>query len=190
MPTSARCGTRLLHIPRRARTGTASNSAIPANGANSWPQDGPSHVLLVSSGGGHLAQLLALRPWWQDRQRTWVTFDSADTRSRLREEVVIHAYSPTTRNLKNLLRNLWLAARTLPQIKSDLVVSTGAAVAVPFFVVAKLLGVTTVFIEVFDRIDSRTLTGRICYPFADIFIVQWEQQQKLYPRARLVGSLM
>jgi UDP-N-acetylglucosamine:LPS N-acetylglucosamine transferase len=161
-----------------------------ADGPNSWPTDRPLHVLLVASGGGHLAQLLALRPWWQDERRTWVTFDSADTRSRLQGEVVIHAYSPTTRNVKNLLRNSWLALRTIPRTKPDLVVSTGAAVAVPFFVIARLLGVRTVFIEVFDRIDSRTLTGRICYPIADIFVVQWEQQQKLYPRACHVGSLM
>ncbi|MEJ2887915.1 PssD/Cps14F family polysaccharide biosynthesis glycosyltransferase [Actinomycetospora aeridis] len=152
--------------------------------------DDSVHVLLVASGGGHLAQLLALRPWWQERHRTWVTSDNADTRSQLEGEVVIHAFFPTTRNVKNLLRNSWLAFRTIPVVRPDLVVSTGAAVAVPFFLIARSLRIPTVFIEVFDRIESRTLTGRLCYPIADVFMVQWDEQQKLYPRAHVVGALM
>lgn len=167
-----------------------STTSIRAVDPTSSVPGGSEHVLFVASGGGHLAQLLALRPWWEHRRRTWVTFDNLDTRSKLEGEIVIHAFSPTTRNLKNLARNTVLALWTLPRIRPDLVVSTGAAVAVPFFVVAKLLGVPAVFIEVFDRIDTRTLTGRICYPFAEVFIVQWDQQRHLYPRARVIGSLM
>ena len=150
----------------------------------------PEHVLLVASSGGHLAQLLALRPWWAERRRTWVTFGTADAHTRLTGEYVVTAYSPTTRNVRNLVRNLWLAARTVPRERPDLVVSTGAAVAVPFFVVARLLGIPTVFIEVFDRVDSRTLTGRLCRPMSTLFLVQWPEQQALYPGARLIGSLM
>ena len=97
-------------------------------------------VLLVGSGGGHLGQLLTLRPWWERRERTWVTFDAEDTRSRLRGERVVHAYHPTTRNLPNLVRNTALALSVVPHLRPDLVVSTGAGVAVPFFVVARAWG--------------------------------------------------
>lgn len=150
----------------------------------------PAHVVLVCSSGGHLAQLLALRPWWAERRRTWVTFDKPDARSQLVGEHVVHAFSPTTRHLGNLLRNSWLALRVLPRERPDLVVSTGAAVAVPFFVVAKLLGIPTVYVEVFDRVDSRTVTGRMCRPLSTRFLVQWPCQQRLYPGSRVVGTLM
>jgi UDP-N-acetylglucosamine:LPS N-acetylglucosamine transferase len=147
-------------------------------------------VALVCSSGGHLAQLYRLRPWWRAHERIWVTFDTADAVSLLRGERISWAHHPTTRNLPNLLRNLALAWRLLRRERPDVVVSDGAGVAAPFFAVAKLLGVRTVYIEVYDRVDSRSLTGRLCYPLADLFCVQWEEQRSLYPRARLIGALL
>jgi hypothetical protein len=47
-----------------------------------------------------------------------------------------------------------------------------------------------VFIEVYDRLDTRTLTGRLVYPFADRVLVQWEEQRSLYPRAQTIGPLL
>jgi UDP-N-acetylglucosamine:LPS N-acetylglucosamine transferase len=148
------------------------------------------HVLLVASSGGHLAQLLALRPWWRERDRTWVTFGTEDARSQLDGERAVWAYHPTTRNLLNLVRNLSLAIRVMRRDRPDVVVSTGAAVAFPFFLVAKVMRVPTVYIEVYDRLDSPTLTGRLCRPITDLFCVQWEEQTRFYPRAQVIGSLL
>jgi UDP-N-acetylglucosamine:LPS N-acetylglucosamine transferase len=69
-------------------------------------------------------------------------------------------------------------------------VSTGAGVAIPFFVAARILGVPAIYIEVIDRIDTATLTGRICYPLCEVFMVQWPQQLRLYPRAQVIGTLL
>lgn len=149
-----------------------------------------SRLLLVASTGGHLAQLLALRPWWEQHPRTWVTFDKADARSALRGEQVVHAFHPTTRNLPNAARNLGLAARLLPRLRPSLVVSTGAGLAVPFFGVARALGIPTVYLEVYDRVDSTTMTGRLCRPLATAFCVQWPDQLELYPGSELVGTLL
>jgi UDP-N-acetylglucosamine:LPS N-acetylglucosamine transferase len=147
-------------------------------------------VMLVCSSGGHLAQLHRLEPWWRDHDRLWVTFDTVDARSLLRDERVEWAHHPTTRNIPNAIRNLRLARALIARERPDLVVSDGAGVAVPFFVAARRAGVKTCFIEVYDRIDSRTLTGRLVYPLVDLFCVQWEAQKTLYPRAELVGRLL
>ena len=144
----------------------------------------------MGSSGGHLAQLLALRDWWQGTQRHWVTFRTPDAISRLNGEDVTWAHFPTTRNACNALRNLVLAVKDVRRQRPDLVVSTGAAVAVPYFLVARLFGVRTAFIEVFDRIDTPTLTGRLVRPLTDLFCVQWEEQRKLYPGSVLVGPLL
>ena len=122
--------------------------------------DDQEHTLLVASSGGHLAQLLALRPWWDERRRTWVTFGTEDARSQLDGETAVWAHHPTTRNVGNLIRNFSLAIRVMRRGRPDVVVSTGAAVAFPFFLVAKVMRVPTVYIEVYDRLDSPTLTGR------------------------------
>jgi UDP-N-acetylglucosamine:LPS N-acetylglucosamine transferase len=152
--------------------------------------DGPAHVLLVASSGGHLAQLITLRPWWESRRRTWVTFDTPDARSQLVGEDVYFAHHPTTRNLPNAIRNLQLACALLARLRPDLVVSTGAGVAPPFFLVARTLRIKTVYIEVYDRIDSQTLAGRMCLPLSDLFLVQWPEQQAMYRGSILLGGLL
>ena len=148
------------------------------------------HVVLVGSAGGHLAQLVRLQPWWRDLIRTWVTFDKPDARSLLAGEAVIWAHHPTTRNVVNLARNTVLAARHLRRLRPDLIVSTGAGVAVPFFLIARLLDIPTIYVEVFDRIDSPTLTGRLCRPIATRFCVQWPEQQPHYPDSIVIGPLL
>jgi UDP-N-acetylglucosamine:LPS N-acetylglucosamine transferase len=148
------------------------------------------NLLLVGSSGGHLAQLWALGPWWREHRRTWVTFDTPDAISLLRAERTIWAYSPTTRNLWNLIRNAGLAWRTLRSNRPDMVVSTGAGVAVPFFVLAWLMRIPTVYIEVYDRIDSATLTARLCRPFTTLMCVQWQEQQPLHRHCVVIGQLL
>lgn len=152
-------------------------------------QGDAKRVLFVCSSGGHLSQLVQLRPWWDGHNRAWVTFDLSDARSKLEGEELIPAFHPTTRNIPNLLRNLGLARRVIKEFKPDVIVSNGAGVAVPFFMLAKAKGINTVFLEVYDRVDSRTLTGRLCRPFATSFLVQWPEQQQLYPGSINIGPL-
>ncbi|MQA93425.1 MAG: UDP-N-acetylglucosamine--LPS N-acetylglucosamine transferase [Streptosporangiales bacterium] len=149
-----------------------------------------SRALLVGSSGGHLAQLLALRPWWDGRERTWVTFRTPDAESLLAGEHTVWAHHPTTRNIPNLIRNTLLAVRLLARSRPDVVISTGAGVAFPFFVLARLLRVPTVYIEVYDRIDTPTLTARLCRPFTSLFLVQWEEQRRFARDSVVVGNLL
>ena len=111
---------------------------------------------LVGSSGGHLTHLYMLKPFWQKKDRFWVTFDKEDARSLLEGE------------------------RVYP---------SGAAVAVPFFYLAKLMGKKLIYVEVYDRIDKPTLTGRLVYPIVDCFIVQWEEQKQVYKKAVNLGSI-
>ena len=150
----------------------------------------PGSVLLVGSSGGHLAQLLSVAGLWDADRRSYVTFDTADAVSLLDGEQVTWAYHPTTRNVRNLVRNSVLAVRELRRRRPDVVVSTGAAVAFPFFLAARAMRIPTVYVEVYDRIDSPTLTGRLCRPLSTLFCVQWSEQTVFYKGSQLVGSLM
>ncbi|MGB5953401.1 MAG: UDP-N-acetylglucosamine--LPS N-acetylglucosamine transferase [Ornithinimicrobium sp.] len=153
-------------------------------------QAGTARVMFVCSSGGHLAQLMSARSWWENIERIWVTFDTIDAKSQLCGEHVIWAYHPTTRNAANLLRNLVLAHRVIRSRRPDVVVTTGAGVAVPFFVIAALYRIPRVFVEVLDRIDTATLTGRLCRPLSTEFCVQLPEQLEVYPTARLIGPLL
>jgi beta-1,4-N-acetylglucosaminyltransferase len=147
-------------------------------------------VMLVCSSGGHLAQLHRLRPWWQQHERTWVTFAGAQTESLLAGETVVPAFSPTTRNIPNAVRNLRLASGLIRAKRPDVLVSDGAGVAFPFFLAGRALGVRTVYLEVYDRISRSTVTGRLCYPLAELFLLQWQEQVTVYPRGQVIGCLL
>lgn len=149
-----------------------------------------ARLLLICSTGGHLTQLLALRDTWRDLPRSWVSFDKPDAVEALADERAVWAHHPTTRNLPNALRNLVLAVRTLIRQRPSVIVSTGAGVALPFFVVARLLRIRTIYLEVVDRIDGPSLTGRLCYPISDVFCVQWDEQLAFYPEAVVIGPTL
>ena len=143
----------------------------------------------VGSSGGHLAHLYMLKPFWKNKERFWVTFDKEDARSLLKDEKMYSVYYPSNRSIKALLINTWRALRILPKEKPDLIISSGAAPAIPFFWIGKLMGAKTVYIEVFDRIDAATIAGKLCYPVTDLFIVEWEEMKKVYPKAINLGSI-
>lgn len=146
-------------------------------------------VCLVGSSGGHLTHLHMLKPFWENEERFWVTFDKSDAKSILKDEKMYPCFYPTNRNVKNTIRNTILAFKILKKERPDIIISSGAAVAVPFFYLGKLFGCKTVYIEVFDRIDSPTLTGKLVYPVSDKFIVQWEEMKKVYPKAINLGGI-
>ena len=97
-------------------------------------------VLLVCTPGGHLMQLVGLRPAWEGMASAWVTYDSSDARSLLAFDRVFFAHGPGTRNLKTLVRNLPLAWRIIRELRPAVILSTGAALAVPFAWVGRILG--------------------------------------------------
>ncbi len=147
-------------------------------------------ICIVSSGGGHLFQMNLLKHWWHKYERFWVTFQRKDTDSLLEAEKKYRAFSPTNRNLLNLVRNFFLAFWILNRERPDIIVSAGAGVAVPFFWLARLFGCRTIYIEIFDRFDSPSLTGRLVYRFSDIFIIQWEELKRFYPRGMIIGQTL
>ena len=146
-------------------------------------------ICLVGSSGGHLNHLYMLKPFWNNKERFWVTFDKEDARSLLKNEKMYTCYYPTNRSLKALFKNTRIAWKVLREEKPDLIISSGAAVAVPFFYIGKLFGAKLIYIEVFDRIDKPTVTGKLVYPIVDEFIVEWEEMKKVYSKAINFGSI-
>jgi UDP-N-acetylglucosamine:LPS N-acetylglucosamine transferase len=146
-------------------------------------------LLLVCSTGGHLLQLVTLREAWQDFSRVWVTFDKSDAASLLAGENVVHAYGPTNRSLKNLLRNLALAWRVIGTVRPGVILTTGAGVAVPFAWIGRIRGARVVYVESLTRIETPSLSCRLISPVADRIYVQWPELAEAMPRSRYVGNV-
>jgi UDP-N-acetylglucosamine:LPS N-acetylglucosamine transferase len=147
-------------------------------------------LLIVCSTGGHLLQMQELHEAWEPFERVWVTFDKSDSRSLLRGERVVHAHSPTNRNVPNLLRNLRLALRVLRAERPSAILTTGAGVAVPFAWIGRALGIPTIYVESVTRIEGLSLSGRLIAPVAERLYAQWpELAESSEGRIRYAGNL-
>jgi UDP-N-acetylglucosamine:LPS N-acetylglucosamine transferase len=147
-------------------------------------------IALVCSHGGHLTEMQALGPAYAGHECFLVTYQSPRT-----EEL---ARTQRTYLLDNIGWNVWHMAKAwvravliLMRERPEVVLSTGSEIAIPFLWVGKLLGARTVYVESWCRVRSRSGTGPLVYPIADLFLVQWPGMLEKYgPKARFVGGLV
>jgi UDP-N-acetylglucosamine:LPS N-acetylglucosamine transferase len=83
-----------------------------------------------------------------------------------------------------------LAWRVIRDRRPDVILSTGAGLAVPFFVVGRLRGCRLVYVESLTRTRSLSLSGRIVYPLAHTFLVQWPEPARRRRKAVYAGALL
>lgn len=146
-------------------------------------------VLFISSTGGHLNELLQLKPLFSDYEYLIVT-EKTKSNASLEKDYPGHVkylkYG-TKHNLAtywyifpwNWIKSFWFFIRFRP----DYVVSTGSHTAVPMCYIAHFFRKKIVYIETFANIYTKTVAGKMVYPIADYFIVQWETMLELYPDA-------
>jgi hypothetical protein len=140
------------------------------------------------SPGGHLAELERATEGIRFADRFDVTFTGGrpPREPPARTYHVCHPRRSAVRTLANVAQSLCVVLRERPR----LVLSTGADVAVPICLLARLLGARLVFIETAGEL-APTLAGRLVYPFAHLFIVQWPEKLQAFPRATLArGPLL
>jgi UDP-N-acetylglucosamine:LPS N-acetylglucosamine transferase len=141
---------------------------------------------LVASAGGHWAELDRAVAGIVFTHAVRVTYRHAHRRAdALPVRYLLHPRRSLLRTLINALQALLLVVWERPRV----VISTGADVAVPFLWWAKLFGARIVFIETGGSL-APSLSGRLVYPIADLFVVQWPQQLARYPRAILARTLL
>lgn len=139
------------------------------------------------SPGGHLAELERATEGIAFTDCFHVTF--AGGRPPLQPpRRVYHVCHPRRSVLRTAL-NALQALRILLRERPRLVLSAGADVAVPTLLLGRILGARVVYVETAAEIGP-SLSGRLVYPFADLFIVQWPEQQLRYPRAVLARGLL
>jgi UDP-N-acetylglucosamine:LPS N-acetylglucosamine transferase len=148
-------------------------------------------VLLVCTAGGHLLQLWSLRESWSAYEHAWVvgSHGGGDVESVLEGERIFYAHSPAARSIKNAIRNAWLAWRLVGRLRPQVLVTTGAAVAVPFAWIARLRGVRVTYVETLARAERPSLSCRMASPAADRVYVQWPELLASLPQGRYAGTV-
>jgi UDP-N-acetylglucosamine--N-acetylmuramyl-(pentapeptide) pyrophosphoryl-undecaprenol N-acetylglucosamine transferase len=148
-------------------------------------------TLLVSSVGGHLAELHRLLPRLRgiEEERVWVTFDTPQSRSVLAGEDVRYVAYTGPRDFKNVLRHSLVAARMFAGTHQfSTVVSAGSGIALSFLPIARLRGVSCHYIESATRSTGPSLTGRLLSRLAGISVYS-QYRQWAQPPWRYAGSV-
>jgi UDP-N-acetylglucosamine--N-acetylmuramyl-(pentapeptide) pyrophosphoryl-undecaprenol N-acetylglucosamine transferase len=149
-------------------------------------------TLLVSSVGGHLADLHVLLPRLRgiEQERMWVTFDTPQSRSLLAGEEVVYVDYTGPRDVKNVLRHSALARRLFKGSHPfSAVVSTGSGIALSFLPQARARGVRCHYIECSACTSGPSLTGKLLrrIPGIDLYS-QYEGWAR--PPWRYAGSVL
>ena len=146
-------------------------------------------VIFISSMGGHLTELMQLKSIFKDYDYKIVTEKHKST-TGLKAKYKSKIDYLLAGNKDHLLRYLFIipfniikSLTIFLRFKPDVVVTTGAHTCVAMCYIAKLFRKKIIYIESFANIETKTLTGRLVYPIADIFIVQCHSMLKLYPKA-------
>ena len=154
----------------------------------------PARLLLVCSSGGHLFELLSVSELWDSpetkREHAWVCFETQDAISLLEGETVHWAHYPTNRNLINMWRNWRLSKSILETERPDMVISTGAGIAVPLLLRARSMGIPTLYLESIARSENLSLSGRLLYGRVDRFLVQWPELAERFEKAEYLGRIL
>lgn len=154
------------------------------------------HLLLVASSGGHLKELYCLKEFWQNYDRTWVTFPNGNAQGQLQDEKnIIYAAWPTQYpNLLNNIKNAFLALKTVLSGKYTHILSTGAGVGVPFiwfgWLLSPFLKTKTIFIDSLTRTENMSFSLKLVYYFSHIRLTQWEHLIKKFPRLLFKGRVI
>lgn len=148
-------------------------------------------ILMAASSGGHLEEVLALKEL-KDHYESVLITEKTDYQVSFWQDRTYLMPQVNRREFKSLVQYVGIFFSTLKILlseKPDVVLSTGAMVAFPALLLGKILGKKIIFIECMFNVDEPTLTGKLTYKFADLFIVQWEDMLKVYPKAVLGGRV-
>ncbi len=150
-------------------------------------------VVFISSCGGHLTELLQLKPLFTEVEAVVIT-EKTKSNSQLKEELDCPVYYLVYGTKQHLFSYLfkfafnWLKSLLLfCSLRPEVIVTTGTHTAVPLCFIAHFFKKKVIWIETFANSQTPTKAGKLIYPIADTFIVQWETMLRFYPEAVVGG---
>lgn len=152
-------------------------------------------IMFISSTGGHLTELLKLSKLFDKYDFCLIT-EKTSNNKKLKElypsrvSYLVHGskeflFTYIFKFIYNSFKSLFLYLKYHP----DYIITTGAHTSVVMSYIGKIFGSKIVYIETFANINSKSMSGKLTYPIADLFIVQWEEMLKLYPKAKYYGGV-
>ncbi len=153
--------------------------------------DKKNKIALAASAGGHISQLLKLSNAWDDFDIFYVT--TTDVLKK-KLEAKAPAYCVGESNRKHKLLALKIFFRCLSIVlkeKPKAIISTGALHGCLLCYLGKLLCRSKIiWIDSITNTERPSLSGRLVYPIANLFILQWEELLTRYKKAEFHGNII
>jgi beta-1,4-N-acetylglucosaminyltransferase len=156
-------------------------------------------ICLECAEGGHLDEMLSIIDAFEGNNIFFVTTKAKTTEDLwkianvyyVRDQYnVKHHFSIYIIELLYMIQLLYSCLRILIREKPQVIISTGGGSTIPLCYWGKLLGAKIIYIESMARINHPSGTGRIIYPIADLFLVQWKSMLKFYRKAMYKGRVI
>lgn len=132
-------------------------------------------ICLACSASGHLTELFQLKSVFENYESFLVTYKAPNSK---KTGFRTYFVENVTRSPLSFIKNFFQSFRILLKERPKIIISTGAGTAVPTCYIGKLFGSKVIFIETFCMITKSSLSAKLVYPIADLFLCQWEEQLK------------
>ena len=148
-------------------------------------------ICFAASSGGHLEEIARLKDIILENESFLITEKSEFQELQLCQKV----YHVAQINRKEILFLLkfsilfFISFVILLREKPDYIISTGALATYPICLLGKLMKKRIIYVESFARVDGPSLTGKLMYKIADLFIVQWKEMLDFFPNAVYGGGI-
>lgn len=148
-------------------------------------------IVFAASSGGHLEQLLMLKPLMEKYDSILVTekTDYSTGKQPISTRFLKQINRKELSFLPHLFINSFRSLCIFIKERPDVMITTGVLAVIPLALLMKLFGKKLIYIESFAKVHSKNLTGNLLYKFADQFYVQWEDMLELYPKAIYKGGI-
>ena len=145
-------------------------------------------LLIACNPGGHFTEMLFLKEAFEGHDTVFLTYENPTT---MTFPFKIYTIKRIDTNFWAMLHSFLRIFIIIKQEKPKMIISTGAEIAIPVFIIGKLMRIKMVYIESWCRVKTKSGAGRIAYYLADVFLVQWPDLVKIYgKKARYKGAVI
>ena len=143
--------------------------------------------MFISSVGGHLTEILSLEKLFKKYDYIIITEKnkiSKELKNKYKVNYLMYGsrYYPF-KYIFTCLVNVFMNFLYFIVYNPKIIYTTGAHTSVIMCYLGYFFNKKIIYVEVFDRIETLTLTAKLVYPIADKFIVQHDNYKFNYPKS-------
>ncbi|MHA2222799.1 MAG: hypothetical protein ACXAAO_12180 [Candidatus Thorarchaeota archaeon] len=152
-------------------------------------------LLFVLGSGGHTTRGMILSDQVEYEKHYIVPWESEVTKKKVSNNsfsVISPRFRSKDSKIMTVLRTVFLFFHSLfilLIVRPDVLISTGSGLTLPPFLVARVFGIKTIFIESPSRVYKPSIAGRMLMGKVDLWLSSWPDLAKRYQGVEYMGMI-